>query len=44
MYRKSNDGQFSVYDFVFPFEGHLKEDEENKFKEDSKRREPYNVT
>ena len=26
MYRNINDGQFSIYDFILPFGGHLKED------------------
>jgi hypothetical protein len=26
MYRNINDGQFSIYDFILPSGGHLKED------------------
>ena len=26
MYRNTNDGQTSIYDFILPFGGHLKED------------------
>lgn len=26
LYHNTNDGQISIYDFIFPFVGHLKED------------------